>query len=675
MPGGLIQIMSYGADDLYLTGAPQITMFKAVYRRYTNFAKESMIIPMGAVDFGKEVQIEILHTGDLLSNTYIQFDIPQVHILRSSTVADLTPQELDDLERPRPVSSQTDHISNYALIKKFMALNMLGYQKALIDSRIQNQSAAQYIASILDSIQTAVQEPDIFEEYHNIVDAALKYELERLQSNKNTENDLRLKYNDTVSKTTDPNVLNSLKVEYMENIEKLLNEKSNIYKNISQLDSKFSDITSILQELQSYINQGNGTNIFGFINIPATVQDVFKLVTTALKASQNVADYFFKKSQEAVNLTNDSNSLYSKFAWVEKLGLAMIDYVEVKIGGETIDKHYSDWINIWNELTGSQDQIDTYNKMIGNVRELTTFDRNPKPAYTLFIPLSFWFCRRSGLAFPMIALQFNKFYINVKLRNIEDCAYIEKPIGFDETGNLIDFTDKSLPLTDIWDNSNLQLAGNLLADFVYLEEQERKRFARSAHEYLIEVVERNHFEFCDGRLYELNLNGPSKELVWIFRKNEYTNNTNSHLISRWFNYTCNIQESNSPLLKAKLLFHGYDRFDKTTARYAKEYFNYVEPHKRHTRTPDNGIYSYSFALFPEDHQPTGTCNFTRINLPNIKLTVDPCMFQYKLSDVDPSIERNSELDETLSTDVNLTVFSFRYHVLRVISGMAAFAFY
>ena len=70
MAGGLINIISYGSGDLYLTGAPQITFFKSLYRRHTNFSKESIMIPMGNANFGDEISVQIPKIGDLFANTY-----------------------------------------------------------------------------------------------------------------------------------------------------------------------------------------------------------------------------------------------------------------------------------------------------------------------------------------------------------------------------------------------------------------------------------------------------------------------------------------------------------------------------------------------------------------------------------------------------------------------------
>jgi hypothetical protein len=94
---------------------------------------------------------------------------------------------------------------------------------------------------------------------------------------------------------------------------------------------------------------------------------------------------------------------------------------------------------------------------------------------------------------------------------------------------------------------------------------------------------------------------------------------------------------------------------------------------RHSNVPFKGINDYSFALYPEEHQPSGTCNFTRISYPILDLTLNPNIFQYSIIDVDPNI--TSANNVILPTDISITVYSVKYRILRIINGMACFAFY
>jgi hypothetical protein len=91
-------------------------------------------------------------------------------------------------------------------------------------------------------------------------------------------------------------------------------------------------------------------------------------------------------------------------AWTRSIGHVLIKEVELEIGGQRIDKHYGQFMHIWQELTLSKEHEDGYNVMIGNTTALTT-EAASVSAARLTIPLQFQFCRNIGSALPLIALQ------------------------------------------------------------------------------------------------------------------------------------------------------------------------------------------------------------------------------------------------------------------------------
>ena len=612
MAGGLINIVSYGLNDLYLTGSPQITFFKVVYRRHTNFSKESISIEIGEINFDEEINIPFPKIGDLFGNTYLQLEIPKIHLLKTETAVDLTNDEIKVLTMPLKLPLSDEQIAivdDYPTILDFLSINTAGYRVSVDNKNVKNQSVSIYVDSILNVLQF---DGSIDSDYKNALDRAREYE----------------------------NSIGNNKLDLI-------------------LDYHSSDIREILN---SRIVEKDAYDLY-------TIENVINMVQIAINISVKVKNYYFTKIKEKHKLEIEYSSKYAKFAWVERLGHTIIDRIDVNIGGDRIDRHYGEWLNIWYELTGYREQEFDYNKMIGNIKELTTYDRKQKPKYILTIPLSFWFCKRAGLAFPIIALQYNTISLTIKLKKIESCAYIEKLPIEDNDGNELDIN--ALSLSDIWDNMGFTIHGRLLVDYVYLDTLERKRFAQSAHEYLIETIQRMSIEDVADYKQTINIdfNGPCKELIWFVQKTRLVQGSSTDK-KYPFIYSLNVQGKGNPVIDTTLLLNGYVRFEL----FHQNYFNYVQPYNHHTRIPGDGINLYSFALFPEEHQPSAACNFSRISNPVFILTLDKAVFRYKLSDIDPLIIKKSNNDIDLITNVNIVIYTMRYDILRIIGGMGGFAY-
>lgn len=632
--GGLINITNYGFNDLYLTGSPQITYFKTVYRRHTNFSRESIEIPLGQMDFGEETTVNIPKVADLFNHAFLQLEIPEIWLKKYETADGLTPEELRILMSELQIPMSQDELNivdDYQTILDFLVINSSGYRTAVSSQYVRNQSQIDYIDSIIGSMNYAHQEDD---NYKNALDSAGTFE--------------------TGQGTKDLYIF----------------------------DCTMSDINFILRKLKDKLINDIENNIENSY----TIDKILNIVNNAMNTSILVKKYYFEKVQKKYKLQVDAKSSYAKFAWVEKLGHAIIDHVDINIGGERIDRHFGDWMNIWYELTSYPEQDEMYDQMIGNVKIMTSFDRNTKPKYLLTIPLNFWFCRKAGLAFPLIALQYSPVSITVKLNSINQCAYLEELLLVDNDGDDLNLT--AFTLSDIWDNMGLKINASLLIEFIYLDNLERKRFAQSAHEYLIETVDQMTVENISDPEQAVNLEffGPSKEIIWHVKKEAYM--SEEYTYRKYpFSYSTDIRQSNSanevafnerkfisPFTDAHLLLNGKERFFNSKF-FDKLYYSIIQPMDHHKRIPsDNGINMYSFSLHPEEHQPSSSCNFTLISNSTLYLGIEPDMFKYLLSDVKPTVEVGSNDDELLTTKLTLTVYSVRYNVIRFIGGMGAFAY-
>jgi hypothetical protein len=333
--------------------------------------------------------------------------------------------------------------------------------------------------------------------------------------------------------------------------------------------------------------------------------------------------------------TNPAASLSS----LSYYGFQLLDYVEVEIGGQVIDKQYGEWMAIWCDLTLPYDQSRMLEYMVDPTRlgtDATSADSN-----RLHVPLQFWFCRNPGLALPLIALQYHEVKLNVQFQSAN--AMSVQP--FTTSGNY-------LQLVSIW------------ADYIFLDTDERRRFAQVSHEYLIEQVQFSNAltigqENAVTSQHELRFNHPVKELVWLVdSSNNYSDFT-----------------SYQPCKDALLQLNGQDRFKRRTG----DYFTKVQRFEHHSgcgRSLTAGsatdgtenettvlqyTHVYSFALKPEEHQPSGTCNFSRIDNAVLNLTY--------------SSSTGAGYDAASITAATVVkVYAVNYNVLRIMSGMGGLAY-
>lgn len=313
---------------------------------------------------------------------------------------------------------------------------------------------------------------------------------------------------------------------------------------------------------------------------------------------------------------------------VNSLGHSLIEYITLEIGGQQIDKHYGEWLEIWSELTMPEEKRNGFKEMIGRRDAGVTYSPESKK---LYIPLQFFFCRNPGLALPLIALQYHEVKVNIKFRS---------------AGELSRGTD----------NVKFNTNPRLYVDYIYLDTEERRRFAQSQHEYLIEQLQHTGPESTKDDNHRLNFNHPVKELIWVTRKSsadpmEFGNV--DHAAGNYFaedalSGSVSMPTTYDSFTKCKLQLNGHDRFSERDA----SYFRLVQPYQHHTRVPSKFIYLYSFAINPESHQPSGTCNFSRLD--NVTLT---------LTDL-----------KNKSADGELLVYAVSNNILRIMSGMGGLAY-
>ena len=382
---------------------------------------------------------------------------------------------------------------------------------------------------------------------------------------------------------------------------------------------------------------------FAMENIEQTVNgtaaDSGRVSVTVARNGDLVGDMYVELLSKSgiASLSSDNTA---DLNWVAERAISS---VELSIGGQRVDKHYQKWWRLYSELYLDDSKKASYGKMSSGVS-----------GKTVYLPLYFFFNRNPGLYLPLIALQ-----------------YHEVRLDFDLSAHFDEWLDTST--FKVW------------ANYIYLDTEERRRFAQKGHEYLIEQVQHTGADTVDSgstKQVRLSYNHPVKELVWCFSNtltqnsmwNFTTESTDTdvvlHTTSAAANSNCLTslstygapqlglglgiggtstftEDSVGPLNTFKLVLNGQDRFKEQKGKY----FNTVQPFQHHTGSPYAGIYSYSFALKPEEHQPTGTCNFSRIDNAQVAVTMN-----------------------TANDATTMHMFATNYNVLRIQSGMGGLAF-
>jgi hypothetical protein len=331
---------------------------------------------------------------------------------------------------------------------------------------------------------------------------------------------------------------------------------------------------------------------------------------------------------------------YPKARYCDEVGHAMIEKVDLVIGGTLIDSHPGHYLQLWNELTQTPEKKQI-GHLVGRSGSEAELEEMAMDTQNLYIPLQFFFCRHLMCSLPLIALQYHQVEIKVTFSSLDKVVAfpgytlegLNKPPADIVVPPAVQELGASATFYDLWrvssnhpsafvklrSKDSLRTAGTyqikkvqLMCNLVYLEEEERKTFAGSTHEYLVDLLQYQGPMACTGdtTTYHAYFNHPTSELLWTFVPKVSIEEGEP------FNYTALQAAYNAagdPLISAKLQFNGYDRF----AAMGPEYFRELIPAQYHTSVPTRPVYCYSFALEPEDFRPSGSVNLSRID--NVKL--------------------------------------------------------
>jgi hypothetical protein len=372
-------------------------------------------------------------------------------------------------------------------------------------------------------------------------------------------------------------------------------------------------------------------------------------------------------------------------AYTNSIGNALISEITFEVGEQEIDRQTGEWMEIWTQLTTPAGQRDALDQMIGRVGS-TLPTELPLPigpilapgpqseGLRLLIPLQFYFCNNPGLYLPLIALQYHPIRINITLRPLQQLFWKNPNIYLPNPLDQCNWKPACQTSVDCTKQIvNMMLWG----EYVYLDVEERRMFVSTSHEYLIEQVQYTPPYAITAQqttaTISVEFNHPIKEFFFVAQRDEMINR------NEWFNYSslavnepcpaavqAYLNPFNNPggrtdlIASAKLQLDGYDRF----AYRGPQYFRLEQPYEHHTFTPVNEyIYNYSLALRPEDSQPTGTMNASRI---------DSIVWQIQMNPIlsNPTIEPEC----SQRGPCHIVVYGHNYNVFRVINGFGGLLF-
>jgi len=407
-----------------------------------------------------------------------------------------------------------------------------------------------------------------------------------------------------------------------------------------------------------------------------------------------------------------NQKLIKEFSWTQKIGLVLINFVELEIGGTIVDRQYGEWMNIWHELTVPLGLNKSYDKMTGSIPELTQLSTTKK-SFILYIPLSFWFCLDTGLALPLVSLMHNDIKIHVEFSDFNTCYNISpsnyisvlnnfcllKPgeyfyqnilnsqiivqfVSFDQINQIlyynqikgtfivpkiandptlvlkgqnsnfiININPNAVPVTNadyFKINPPSLLNSYLVVNYIYLDNFERYHFINNDHEYLVPVSK----YLSEQIAYSTNINYKlplSNPIKLLVWRACLLSNINSN---NKFNYTSVPYTSNvQELITSHLLVvNSVNRMNLNST----EYYTYIQNYQNNYTTKQKGIYSYSFALNPKDLQPSGTMNFSRLDDAYLQLTMNKII--------------------NYQNPASIKCYAIEYNLFRIINGIGGLTF-
>ena len=730
MGGGTLQLVAYGGQDIHIIGNPEMSFFKSVYRRHTNFAmeciKQPMLGPIRSEAF--KASFKLGRDGDLINKMHLQIKLPEQKnlLLTKGQGIDRTKFTVNMgtniLSHINIINAGSGYI--YGATIKIGGQNIDNARVVInssngIDKIIINDRSSEYGSGAPSVIIEGNCDPSLktgVEEYDN--------NLKKFGSNASAE---AIISENGIKDITNPSPVG----------------------NYFRKPETTSSNSSYPPALETIISNNNGE----IVKINVLRSGEYESGTQALieinETYTNLPSILTDISNDENDVQETSGTTSRKNAWISyqnQPAYCYIKDIELKIGEQSIDKHTGQYYDIHDTffdkepenidyLTGKNNIVGQWppkDNIIGNISSLVPREID------LLVPLKFWFTKNTGQSLPMIALQYHDVNIDINFRDLREIMIwhaghiTPTPTGgINNSIHHLEFTEYEK--LRIFSREILKPEIELWANYIYLDTDERKRFAKSGHEYLIEQVQTIKDRYKKN--VNIHFNHSVKTLFWVIQgkncsigdikfKNSRHELSNDTVSNNWnkqklytpynsepgdnpvknngvyinppegdftvsikskqastallpwlqtptFDYTIvnnnengftqnnnylfydthqgninksflNYREKQEHFKTCKIIMNGIDRIQERNSLY----FRTIQPHENNLMVPKKNIYMYSFSLDPLKHQPTGTCNFSKLDSAQLEFEGEQNYANY---------------------DIN--IYAQNYNILRIMEGM------
>ena len=693
--GGLLQMITVGKQDIYLTKDPEITFFKKVYKRHTNFSLEfKEILPDQPIAYNNNISFT-LNTGDLIHRCYLEIDLP-LYELKDDFITNLdyintktnTIIELNNILQIW--QTKYDNLNNYVqiILKLYRTL-----QNALLTSNIT--------LNILINITDQFNFLNKYNKYINNIDPNI-FNLINIPG-----------YINSITEIITPNnkqiIINNLNNKY----NMMLYYLQYYYYNINKYTSYIKELTKPNQinfSFAEYLGHNffkNYSITIGGLEISSYENDFLHINQLHNITDQGLSNYLelIGHNPKLYKYNNDSKGntkiIVPLIFWFNKnagssLPLIALQYssviINVKLNSltniitfENYDDMYNNLLTIkidtlpnkcniniklmYNNYTFYNYYIE-YNCVFINYELLTLQFPNLTNTDKLDILHKYGSCYNNTellLHYPYFTNIENKdlYYIDVYqwtnfMKNIKSCSYKNKFCFY------YPYIDYNMYYGLLNNPPNIKL----ITEIIYLDDIEREKFANTKLEYIIETTtsDINNFNYTDT-FFNTNLSFSklTKELLWYIQPYIYHNGFNNNGKNKNLLFDNSLLSKNNILNYQHLYFNNLDVLLLTNDNISNNYYTYLLSYKYLNNILCEGVYYHSFCLYPEETQPSGTVNFKYIKGANYISELN----QNFINDYTKILKK---LNIESKTQFQLKLISKNYEVLIIHNGQCLFLF-